>query len=409
MDDELPVDELLLRMSGDPGKWQQQQQFLKVLNTPVVRTVVKALGVDVADLVSSDTDMRTTSAALLVAATEFGKFGWTVSPRVLKSTDYLEGVRLWQAHHDEAEVDEFLTRAWADRTWFRSAYGPMTTLAGKHGATLDLLLERNRLMHKALSHHEAGEYEASILIVLSQVDGLVLDFTESKFGFFVKGSAKSFLDQATVLGMPRFLATVFQSVIHEDNTTSATDKGFRRSPIMHGRYLAYGTETNSTKAFALMSGVLEWLKPRAEEVTARWQGEHEAKYAGSLERDADGKRLDRRGFSETRESLKWLAIRETNEHRNHGRYRADLDGMFPREGIGRMQRRDRTTLTVAPDGQSWWAWSRSDTSLVFGIGARDGEVTSFYYAEEDDPPGALGDDPRWVHEFDDRSPDWSGD
>jgi hypothetical protein len=32
---------------------------------------------------------------------------------------------------------------------------------------------------------------------------------------------------------------------------------------MHGRYVAFGTETNSTKAFALLAGLLEWLKPRA--------------------------------------------------------------------------------------------------------------------------------------------------
>jgi len=30
-----------------------------------------------------------------------------------------------------------------------------------------------------------------------------------------------------------------------------------------GRQLAYGTEVNSTKAFALLSGVIDWLKPKA--------------------------------------------------------------------------------------------------------------------------------------------------
>jgi hypothetical protein len=126
-----------------------------------------------------------------------------------------------------------------------------------------------------------------------------------------------------------------------------------------------------------------------------------------MERDADGKRLDQRGFIETRDSLRWLALRETNEHRNHGRYKADLREMFPAEGIGRMQRRDRTTLMVAPDGQSWWAWCHSDTSLVFGIGGRDGDVGSYYYAD-DEPPGPLGEDARWVPEFDERPPDWEG-
>jgi hypothetical protein len=40
---------------------------------------------------------------------------------------------------------------------------------------------------------------------------------------------------------------------------------------MHGRQLAYGTEVNSTKAFALLSGVIDWLKPKAALLTERWQ------------------------------------------------------------------------------------------------------------------------------------------
>jgi hypothetical protein len=238
------------------------------------------------------------------------------------------------------------------------------------------------------------------------VEGLTFDFTEGKFGFFWHGNAQSFIDQATVAGMPEFLATVFRAVNRDDKTTSMS-AAFRRHPLMHGRYLGYGTETNSTKAFALLSGVLEWLKPKAAMLTKRWQAEHEAKWAGSKERDADGRLYDRRGFIETRESLRWLGIRESNEHRNHGRYNPDLPGMFPVGGIGLMKRRDQTTLVVAPDGQAWWAWCQSDTPAVFGLGARNGEPMSWFYVD-DGEPGPLGKDPRWVHELNDPSPDWRG-
>ncbi len=78
--------------------------------------------------------------------------------------------------------------------------------------------------------------------------------------------------------------------------------------------------------------------------------------------------------------------------------------MFPVEGIGLMRRRDQTTLAVASDGQSWWAWCKSDTPVVFGLGARNGEPMSWYYADEG-TPGPLGEDPRWIHEMDDPSPD----
>jgi hypothetical protein len=170
----------------------------------------------------------------------------------------------------------------------------------------------------------------------------------------------------------------------------------------------YGTETNSTKAFARLSGVLEWLKPKAAILTDRWQAEHEAKWAGSAGRDEDGTRLDQRRFSETRESLRWLAICKANEHRNHGRYKADLLGMSPATGIGKIQRVDRTPLTVAPDGHSYWAWCPSDTDICFGIAARDGEGMESKYADVG-PLSVPEEDPRWVGPLDDEPPDWSGD
>jgi hypothetical protein len=398
---------LARRLSGLTNeKWQQQQDLVAVLRLPGIRHLASGLGVKVDDLTAMQREVGEGTAALLLAATLFGPLGWTITTRQLKMTDHLNAVRLWEQTHDEAAVDEFLTRAWADGdgVWLRGSFGPLTTLAGRHEATLDLLLERNRLMHKALDHHKAGEYEASTMLVLSQVDGLTLDFTEGKFGFFWHGNAQLFVDQATVAGMPDFLATVFRAVNRDDQRTSLST-AFRRHPVMHGRYLAFGTETNSTKAFALMAGLLEWLKPRAAELTEQWQAEHEAKWAGSKDRDPEGRLYDQRGFRETRESLRWLGIRQSNEHRTHGRYNPDLRGMFPAEGIGRMQRRDQTTLAVAPDGQSWWAWCKTDTSLVFGLGARNGEPSSWYYADED-APGPLGEDRRWIHELDELPPDW---
>ncbi len=395
-------------MSGVAGpKWQQQKDFVRFLGNPILRSLASGLGVDVEGLLSQERGVRESTAATLQAAIWFGPFGWTVSGHQLKSSDYVEAVRLWEKTADEAAIDEHLTRAWADPVWLRRSFGPLTTIAGRHEATLDLLLERNKLLHKALDHHERGEYEASTIIVLAQIDGLTFDFTDNKYGFFYGGKDHFFEDDATLAGMPDFLRTVRKAVNRDDRKTSLL-AAFRRHPIFHGRYPAFGTETNSTKAFALLAGVLEWLRPKAAVLTETWQAEHEAKFAGSDERDEESRRLDRRGFSETRESLRWLSIREMNEYRAHGRYNGNLHWMFPTEGIGRMKRRDGTTLTVAPDGQSYFAWCRSDTAVCFGIAARDGEVTSSLYVDVG-PPRAPDADSRWVHESDDRLPDWSGD
>lgn len=396
------VDEIARRLSGPD--WEQQRQFLA---NPLLRSLARAVGVDLASIDTQHQEMRDGLAAVIQAAIWFAPFGWTVSQHNLKTSDYVEAVALWQRSPDQAAVDEHLTRAWADPVWLRHSYGPMTTLAGRHEPTRDVLLARNRLLNKALSHHNRGEYEASVLIVLSQIDGITYDFTESKHGFFFQAKPDNFVDDSTIAGMPEFLRTVWRYVIQDPRETSLSG-AFQRGPIMHGRQLAFGTEVNSTKAFALLAGVIDWLKPKAAVLTEKWQTAHEEKYAGSDERDEEGRHLDRRGFSETRESLRWLAIRETNEYRANGRYNADLCSMFQRVGLGRMQRRDLTTLTVAADGQSYWAWCPSDTDVCFGIAAHDGEVTGSLYADVGAPP-APGEDSRWVHESEDLLPDWSGD
>lgn len=408
MDSDDPrLDEMARRMTGvSEASWKRQQDFVRFVTSPFIRSLASGLGIDAGGLLSQQREVREGTAAMLQAAIWFGPFGWTVSGHQLKSSDYVEAVRLWEQSHDEAVIDTHLTKAWADPVWLGRSFGPLTTLAGLHRATLDLLQERNRLLQKALDHHNRAEYEASTMIVLAQIDGITLDFTENEYGFFYRGRDPFFEDDQTLAGMPDFLRVVRHAVCRPRDVTSLQPT-FLRHAIMHGRHLGFGTEVNSTKAFALLSGVLEWIKPKAAAMTEKWQAAHEAKYAGSDERDEDGKRFDRRGFIETRESLRWLSIRESNEYRQHGRYNANLIGMFPVAGVGKVQRRDDITLAVAADGQSYWAWCQSDTPVCFGIAAHDGAVTSQFYVDVG-PPGAPGEDPRWVDEMDDRQPDWSG-
>lgn len=264
--DDPRLDEVARRLSG-PGKptWREQKEFL---SNPLVRLLAGGLSIDLTTLESQHREMRESLAALIQAAIWFGPMGWTVSGHRLKSTDYVEAVRLWADTHDQAAIDDSLTRAWADGVWLRGSFGPMTTLAGRHEAMLDVLFERNRLLCRALEYHERREYEASTMIVLAQIDGLTLDFTDNRYGFFYHAKDHFFEDDNTLAGMPEFLKVVRHAVNEGDDETSLSTT-FRRHPIMHGRYLAFGTETNSTKAFALLSGVLEWLKPKAAVLTER--------------------------------------------------------------------------------------------------------------------------------------------
>jgi hypothetical protein len=265
------LDEIARRLSGP--NWEQQRQFLA---NPLLRSLARSVGVDLASIDRQQRDVREGLAALVQAAVWFAPLGWTVSARILKASDYVEAVALWQRSPDQADVDEYLTRAWADPVCFRQSYGPLTTLAGRHEPTLDFLLVRNQLLDKALNHHDRGEYEASVLIVLSQIDGITLQFTEAKHGFFLGAKPDDFVDDSTVAGMPEVLRPVWRYVNRGPRETSPSG-AFQRSPIMHGTQLAFGTEVNSTKAFALLAGVIDWLRPKAAVLTEKWQTADEGK------------------------------------------------------------------------------------------------------------------------------------
>lgn len=263
------ADEIARRLSR-PG-WERQRQ---ILNDPLLRSLALGVGVDFGSIDNELLEVREGFASLMQAAIWFAPFGWTVSARILKASDYVEAVALWQHNPDPAAIDEHLTRTWANSVWFRQSYGPLTTLAGGHEPIVDLLLARNRLLDKALDHHSRGDYEASVLIVLSQIDGITLQFTENKHGFFIRAKSDSFVDDSTIAGMPEVLTPVWRYVNRDPHATSLSG-AFQRSPIMHGTQLTYGTEVNSTKAFALLAGVIDWLKPKAAALTDKWQTDDE--------------------------------------------------------------------------------------------------------------------------------------
>ena len=265
------LDEIARRLGGPD--WERQ---LQLVSDPLFRSLALAVGVDLAAVDEQQREVRDGLAALMQAAVWFAPFGWTVSARILEPSTYSKAVELWQHDPDQAAIDEYLTRSWASPVCFRQAYGPMTTLAGRHEPTLDLLLARNRLLDRAYDLHTRGEYEASVLITLSQIAGLTLQFTESRFGFFIGAKPKNLVDDSTIAGMPEVLLPVWHHVTRPSHGPSLSG-AFQRHGIMHGAELEYGTEVNSTKAFALLGGVIDWLKPKAAALTEKWQTEDEVR------------------------------------------------------------------------------------------------------------------------------------
>ena len=319
--DEELLDEFVRRMSR-PGEMSRRQQ-IKFLENPLIRGLARFAGVDMSNLDAMYRDTERSHMAWLRSAAEFTRFGWTPLARGPDRHGYVEAVEVWDQTQDPAAVDECLTRWWNNGMGhLNNAVGPILSLAGRHDPTLDLMLARDHLIKRALKHHEDAEFEASVMILLAQIDGVVFDFTNEEFGFFYNARDDDFVDDQTVAGMELVLRQV-RKAVNKDVNRSSEGSDFRRHGILHGRILGFGTQTNSTKAVALLGGVIEWLGPIARIESERRQTEHEARWAGSDEVDADGRRMDRRGFVETRESLRWLAIREGNEHAQHGTFRGD--------------------------------------------------------------------------------------
>lgn len=256
--DEATIDDLIHRMGMDPAKVRSQLEWL---DDPTVQAVAAARLVDLSPARRDLQEAIEGLVALARASVMLGPLGWTVaSDRVVDGT-YDRAVALLDAGEDPVAVDAVMTRAWSNRVTLRGTYGPMPWLYGPDDESIDLMIGRISLLDQALDHHLRGEYAAAILIVLTQVDGITLDTTKNKHGFFVRADGLRLEDSATIAGLPGNLTAV-RKAINVDRWRTATDGRLERHPIIHGRQLAYGTEANSCKAFSLLGSVIEFLRAR---------------------------------------------------------------------------------------------------------------------------------------------------
>lgn len=107
-------------------------------------------------------------------------------------------------------------------------------------------------------------------------------------------------------------------------------------------------------------------------------------FAGVEGTDDEGRQLDQREFTETKTALRWLATCQMGWHNNRGkRYRSELlaalgdfQGLPADHGI---------VLKVRKDGKAWYAYRRTVTGWVFGIGSRKKPPDQWFY-DGPEPP-----------------------
>jgi hypothetical protein len=126
------------------------------------------------------------------------------------------------------------------------------------------------------------------------------------------------------------------------------------------------------------------------------------RYAGSDEADVDGRRLDRREFSETMRALRSLADSQMGWYYNEDeaggghRYRSELlEALGPDFFSDGLPEGSNLSMNVAKDGQAWYAWRRTITGWVFAVGAAGPPPDQWLYDGLEPPHGFPGEDPAW--------------
>lgn len=141
-------------------------------------------------------------------------------------------------------------------------------------------------------------------------------------------------------------------------------------------------------------------KARLEAAEKDLKAKRLVRYAGVDGIDFDGQRLDQREFEETKRALNDLHLFQSAQHKN-GRYREDimavvgglLSKTFPESEI---------VITTGPKGRSWWAWRRTVTGWVFGIGAAGGPPDEWTWQGSEPPERGPGPGTDWTRRgFDD--------
>ena len=122
-------------------------------------------------------------------------------------------------------------------------------------------------------------------------------------------------------------------------------------------------------------------KIATEELTTR----RLARYAGVAGEDWEGQPYDQREFAETREALDHLHAFHEAQFTN-GRYRDDLLTMVGGL-LSKSFPEDEITMTVARKGKSWFAWRRTVTGWVVGVGASGPPPDRWSWEGRESPDG----------------------
>lgn len=348
-----------------------------------------------------------------LAHTHLVPLGW--APTVMP-TELLSQACETVASGDPGGADVLLADWWDSETGRIIMSGTVSKFADMGGGEPDyhaLFQARGRLIDLARQHHEAQRYDASVLMLLAQIEGLVMDVAGGS-KFFTKGTQKApLIDSSQLVSIPAGLDALH--AVYGSNVGATQMEGsLSRHGVLHGRELAFDTRVNSAKTWSLLVAVVEWAQPLARATADEMRREREAANAGSELVDERGRRIDRREFTETKACLSLCCTSALNRQQRQGTFRDDIVGGV--YGPGDFARRGLPTpehgivQEVSDDGLTAMFWRRTVSGWHLGraiVVQPDGGYDERTYGGAEAPmlPGegaARGWSGPWGH-----TPDWA--
>jgi hypothetical protein len=159
---------------------------------------------------------------------------------------------------------------------------------------------------------------------------------------------------------------------------------------IHGFGGQYARRASSAKTIrGAMAAVRDFKTDRARQAAEEQaQRDRLEAFAGMKGINEQGQQLDRREFAETQEALRWVATCHMGWYNRRKRYRRDLLeilGDFDRQGLTADH---GIVMKVRKDGQAWYAYRRTITGWVLGIGASKGTLDQWFY-DGPEPPSSY--------------------
>ena len=391
----------------DPeGELAQYREWFDT-NNRLLNRVYKAMGLDVSSIQAKVQDAKRLVSDQADALRVFAPLGWAPTSKAPVSV-YRDALASLEAGGTIEGAEAILLAGWnADRR-LRLAVMPIKAVAAGNDLLRPVVVARWSMIDRAVQHHEAGAYEASVPIVLAQIDGLVKDLTGNDVSFFEDNRRHEHLfeSESWLFGLPESLRSI-RKLFSVNLPKSGTSGTLSRHGILHGRELGYDTKMTSTKAFVLLAAVLDWALPRGRTIAEQQQREREDRYAGSEEVDESGRRLDRRGFADAKNDLNNVDVLQSVHRGQNGRFSEDLALLMKRASSTFRVDSTKTYVFTNDDGSCYWAWRLTTTGYCFGSAACADTKGVWHFGDKQPPVGGPWGNVGWHHVINDPAhPEW---